>query len=278
MGGGNGVVKVEGIPHPFFLGAKQKLASVWRGWRDVLGTDKALAVSNPPARLLVTARVPCVTSLMPFGGGCSISEPWRCSEVDKATLEDLSQWGAQAGSSTGRVRGIFGLPRHAEEESGDDGLFSPRLDEMVTADVGMCLCLVSQLFKRTAVTYGRGGQRSDPSCCPQNAQGTCPALFSPHQTLEGCNWWAQHPQEWAVLGCTTLHTCARYTVSSMVPSCREQYPWDPKSWARIPSPLWRVWLPGDPMAQVSSSCRNSPFAENQVQTRVWPKPGMKSQQ
>lgn len=48
MGGGNGVVKVEGIPHPFFLGAKQKLASVWRGWRDVLGTDKALAVSNTP--------------------------------------------------------------------------------------------------------------------------------------------------------------------------------------------------------------------------------------
>ena len=65
------MVKVGGIPHPFFLGAKQKVASLRQGWRDVLGTDRALAVLNPPARLLVTARVPCVTSLMPFGGAAA---------------------------------------------------------------------------------------------------------------------------------------------------------------------------------------------------------------
>ena len=82
---------------------------------------------------------------------------------------------------------IFGLLGHAEESSGDGGLFSPRLDEMVTADVGMCLRLASQLLKHTAVTYRRGGQRSNPSCCPQNAQATCLAPFAPHQTLEGCN-------------------------------------------------------------------------------------------
>lgn len=178
------MVKMGGHPPSLFSGAKEKLASLWHGWRDVLGTDKALTVLNPPAQLLVTAKVPRVTSLMSFGGAAASVSHGGCSQGDKATFEDSFQQGAQAGSSTRRVQGIFGLPGHAE---GDGGFFSPRLGEMVTADVGTCLLLASQLFKHTAVTWRRGDRDSDPSCCSPKAQGTCPASFAPHQTLEDCN-------------------------------------------------------------------------------------------
>lgn len=60
-----------GDPPSLFSGAKEKLASLWHGWRDVLGTDKALTVLNPLAQLLVTAKVPRVTSLMSFGGAAA---------------------------------------------------------------------------------------------------------------------------------------------------------------------------------------------------------------
>lgn len=102
-----------------------------------------------------------------FRRDCSISEPWGRSEGDKATLEDSSQQGAQVGSSTGRVQGTFGLPRHAEEESSDGGLFPPRLDEMVTAGAGTCLCLASWLFKHTVVTCRRGDKDQIPPAAPK---------------------------------------------------------------------------------------------------------------
>lgn len=140
------------------------------------------------------------------------------------TLEDSSQRGAQAGSSTGRVWGIFGLPGHAEEESGDGGLFSPRLDEMVTAGAGTCLCLASQVFKHTAVTYRRGDRDQIPPAAPKIPRAPAHHPLPPIEP-----WRAQDPQEWAVSGCTTLHPGGHYTASSMVPSCREQHPQDPKS-------------------------------------------------
>lgn len=100
---------------------------------------------------------------------------------------------------------------------------------MVTAGLGTRLRLASQLFKHTAVTYRRGDRDQIPPAAPKIPRGTCPAPFAPHQTLEGCNRGAQHPQGWAVSGCTTRHTCGHYTAPSMVPSCREQRLWDPKS-------------------------------------------------
>lgn len=215
------MVKVGRIPHPLFLGAKQQLASLQPGWRDVLGTDKAFAVLNPAA---FHCQGPLCHLSDAFRRGCSISEPWGSSEGDKVTLEDSSQRGAQAGSSTGRVRGIFGLPGHAEEESGDGGLFSPRLDEMVTAGAGTCLCLASQVFKHTAVTYRRGDRDQIPPAAPKIPRAPAHHPLPPIEP-----WRAQDPQEWAVSGCTTLHPGGHYTASSMVPSCREQHPQDPKS-------------------------------------------------
>lgn len=145
-----------------------------------------------------------------------------CSEGDKAILEDSSQWGGQAGSSTERVRGIFGLAGHAEQDPGDDGLLSPRLDTTVTADAGIRLCLASQLFKHTAVTYRTGDIDQIPPAAPKMprapAQHPLPPTKPRRAATRGLS-----THERAVSGCgTPLHPVWH------IWSCREQHTQDPK--------------------------------------------------
>lgn len=179
------------------------------------------------------------------------------------TFEDLSQQGAQAGSSTRRVQGIFGLPRHAE---GDGGLFSPRLGEMVTTDAGTCLLLASQLFKHTAVTWKRG-DRGDRDQIPPAAtqKPTAPAQhplppIKPWRaaTPGGLNTHRKGLRQ-ALPPCThvvtALHPGCDQAAENNIP--RTQTPTFGFSIhisrVRIPSPLQSAWLLRDVVAQVASS-------------------------
>lgn len=86
----------------------------------------------------------------------------------------------------------------------------------------MCPLGITVLQTSSSDLWQRG-QRSDPSCCPQNAQRPAQPPLLPIKPLRAAPGGLS---EWAVTGCTS---CAHYTEARMVPSCREQQPWHPKS-------------------------------------------------
>lgn len=153
------MVKVGGIPHPFLLGARQKLASLRRGWSNVPGTNKVLAVLNLPVWLLVTARVPRVTSLMPLGGAAASGSHGGVQRGTKPPLrihpDGKPKLAAAQGGSGGSL-GCLGMLKRSPVM-----VAALPKAEMVTADAGTSSLGIS------VVTYRRGDRDQIPPAAPR---------------------------------------------------------------------------------------------------------------